>query len=111
MSFDFAEDGRVCFSIETRSQRGQTYSAIGGLYRQFEQIYVVADERDVIRLRSNFRQGEEVYLYRFNVSPTPRARCSSNTSADAERSARTSALVQRPHQQLHHRDPTATRRG
>jgi len=69
LSFDFATDGRLCFSIETRSQRGQSYSAIGGLYRQFEQIYIAADERDVIRLRSNFRQGEEVYLYRFNASP------------------------------------------
>lgn len=69
LSFDFAEDGRLCFSIETRSQRGQSYSAIGGLYRQFEQIYIASDERDVIRLRSNFREGEDVYLYRFNASP------------------------------------------
>jgi hypothetical protein len=69
LSFDFAEDGRLCFSIETRSQRGQSYSAIGGLYRQFEQIYIASDERDVIRLRSNFRKDEEVYLYRFNASP------------------------------------------
>ncbi len=72
-SFDFGEDGRVCFSIETRSQRGQSYSAIGGLYRQFEQIYIASDERDVIRLRSNFRQGEDVYLYRF-VAPPQAAR-------------------------------------
>ena len=69
LSFDFAEEGRLCFSIETRSQRGQSYSAIGGLYRQFEQIYIASDERDVIRLRSNFREGEDVYLYRFNASP------------------------------------------
>ena len=69
LSFDFAEDGRLCFSIETRSQRGQSYSAIGGLYRQFEQIYIAADERDVIRLRSNYREGEDVYLYRFKATP------------------------------------------
>ena len=69
LSFDFADNGRICFSIETRSQRGQSYSAIGGLYRQFEQIYIAADERDVIRLRSNFRKGEEVYLYRFTALP------------------------------------------
>jgi len=73
LSFDFGEDGRVCFSIETRSRRGQSYSAIGGLYRQFEQIYIAADERDVIRLRSNYRQGEDVYLYRF-VAPPQAAR-------------------------------------
>jgi len=69
LSFDFGDDGRVCFSIETRPQRGQSYSALGGLYRQFELIYIVSDERDVIRLRTNFRKAEDVFLYRFNTSP------------------------------------------
>jgi len=63
LSFDFGSDGRVCFSIETRPEKGEAYSALGGLYRQFELIYVVADERDVIRVRTNFRKGEDVYLY------------------------------------------------
>jgi len=63
LSFDFGKDGRICFSIETRPVRGQTYSAIGGFYRQFELAYVVADERDVIRVRTNYRKGEDVYLY------------------------------------------------
>ena len=67
LSFDFGEDGRICFSIETRPQRGQAYSAIRGLYRQFELTCVVADERDVIRLRTNFRKGEEVYLYQLKA--------------------------------------------
>jgi hypothetical protein len=63
-SFQFADAPPLCFSIETRKQVGQTYSAIGGLYRQFTLIYIVADERDVIRLRTNYRHGEDVYLYR-----------------------------------------------
>jgi hypothetical protein len=67
LSYDFGNDGHVCFSIETRPERGETYSALGGLYRQFELAYVVADERDVIRLRTNFRKGEEVYLYRLEA--------------------------------------------
>ena len=67
-SFQFADAAPICFSIETRKRVGQTYSAIGGLYRQFELIYVVADERDVIRLRTNYRQGEEVYLYRITMT-------------------------------------------
>ena len=58
----------VCFSIETRKKAGQTYSAIGGLYRQFELIYLVSDERDVIRLRTNYRH-ENIYLYRTTISP------------------------------------------
>ncbi len=67
VSFDFGKDGHVCFSIETRPVKGQAYSAIGGLYRQFELAYVVADERDVIRLRTNFRKGEDTYLYRLKA--------------------------------------------
>jgi Domain of unknown function (DUF4105) len=67
LSFDFGDQGRICFSIETRSERGEAYSAIRGFYRQFELIYIAADERDVIRLRTNFRKGEDVYLYRLNL--------------------------------------------
>jgi hypothetical protein len=69
LSFQFADAAPICFSIETRKKRGQTYSAIGGLYRQFALIYIVADERDVIRVRTNYRQGEDVYLYRTTVTP------------------------------------------
>jgi hypothetical protein len=68
-SFQFADAPPVCFSIETRMKTGQTYSAIGGLYRQFELIYVVADERDVIRVRTNYRRGEDIYLYRTTLNP------------------------------------------
>ena len=64
VSFDFGADGRVCFSIETRTEKGEGYSALGGLYRQFELACIVADERDVVRLRSNYRTDEDVYLYR-----------------------------------------------
>ncbi len=66
-SFDFGDQGRICFSIETRPERGKSYSAIGGLYRQFELIYVAVDERDAIRVRTNFRKDEEVYLYHLNL--------------------------------------------
>ena len=52
VSFQFAAAQPLCFSIETRKKSGQSYSMIGGLYRQFELIYIVADERDVIRVRS-----------------------------------------------------------
>ena len=67
LSFDFGEQGRICFSIETRPERGEAYSAIRGFYRQFELIYIAADERDVIRVRTNFRKSEDVYLYRLNL--------------------------------------------
>ena len=67
MSFGFADGGYLCFSIETRKEVGEDYSAIKGFFKQFELTYVVADERDLVRLRTNFRTGEDVYLYRFNV--------------------------------------------
>ena len=69
VSFQFADAPPVCFSIETRKKAGQTYSAIGGLYRQFALIYIVADERDVIRVRTNYRHGEDIYLYRTTFTP------------------------------------------
>jgi hypothetical protein len=69
VSFQFGDVLPICFSIETRLEVGEEYSAIGGLYRRCELIYVCADERDVIRVRSNFRKGEDVYLYHTTISP------------------------------------------
>lgn len=68
VSFQFADAPPVCFSIETRMKTGQSYSPIGGLYRRFELIYVVADEGDVIRVRTNYK-GEDIYLYRTTMTP------------------------------------------
>jgi Domain of unknown function (DUF4105) len=62
-SFRFADALPICFSIETRKRIGQEYSALRGLYRQYTLIYIVADERDSIRVRTNYRPGEDVYLY------------------------------------------------
>ena len=64
LSFQFSNAPPVCFSIETRYKVGESYSAIGGLYRQFELIYIAADERDIIRVRTNYRKNEDIYLYR-----------------------------------------------
>ena len=69
MSFGFEGGDYLCFSIETRKTKGQDYSAIRGLFRQFTLISVVADERDLVRLRTNYRKGEEVYLYRLRGTP------------------------------------------
>jgi hypothetical protein len=68
-SFQFSDSSPVAISIEARKAAGQGYSVIAGLYRQYELIYIAADERDVIRLRTNYRQGEDVYLYRIAISP------------------------------------------
>lgn len=69
VSFQFGDNQHVAFSIEARYKGDQAYSAILGFFRQYELIFVVADERDVIRLRTNFRKDEEVFLYRLRMGP------------------------------------------
>jgi hypothetical protein len=69
ISFGFDGGDYVCFSIETRKEVGEGYSALKGLYRQFELTYVVADERDVVRLRTNYRKNDQVYLFRSRMTP------------------------------------------
>jgi hypothetical protein len=66
-SWEFADGPPLAISIETRKEKGEVYSAVRGFFRQFELYYVVADERDVVRLRTNHR-GEQVYLYRIRMS-------------------------------------------
>jgi hypothetical protein len=56
-------------SIGTREMVGQSYSAIRGFFHQYALAYTVSDERDVIRLRTNYRKDEEVYLFRTTVNP------------------------------------------
>jgi hypothetical protein len=72
MSWQFEGSPPLAISIETRKHKGQQYSAVEGFFKQYEIIYVAADERDVIRLRTNYR-GEEVYLYRL-ATPLPRVK-------------------------------------
>ena len=68
LSWDFEGSLPLAISIEARKRKGQEYSAVKGFFRQYEIIYVAADERDIVRLRTNYR-GEEVYLYRLKVTP------------------------------------------
>jgi Domain of unknown function (DUF4105) len=74
VSFDFGPDGYVCISIETRPVKGQGYSPIAGLYRQYELYYVIGDERDIVRLRTNYRPYEDVYLYHLIPATPERSR-------------------------------------
>jgi len=71
ISFGFGGKDHLAVSIEARKERGEAYSSIKGFFRQYELIYIVADERDVIRLRTNYRKDppEDVYLYGIKGSP------------------------------------------
>jgi hypothetical protein len=68
VSFDFGDESHVAMSVETRKEVGESYSAIRGFFRYYELIYTIADERDVVRLRTNYRTGEDVYLFHTRVT-------------------------------------------
>jgi uncharacterized protein DUF4105 len=72
LSWEFDDGQHLAISIETRKEKGEEYSAVAGFFKQYELYYVVADERDVIRLRTNYRK-EEVHLYPMRT-PIARAR-------------------------------------
>lgn len=69
LSFGFQGGEQLAVSVETRKEEGEAYSTVNGFFRQYELHYVVADERDVIRVRTNYRRQptEDVYVYRVNV--------------------------------------------
>jgi hypothetical protein len=68
VSFNFDNAPPLCVSIEARPEVGKSFSPIPSMFRKFDLIYVVGDERDIVKLRTNFRH-EDVFLYKLNVSP------------------------------------------
>jgi hypothetical protein len=67
VSFGFEDDDYLSISIEIRKEKGESFSALGGLLRQYELMYVIGDERDLIGLRANIRK-DPVYLYRIDTT-------------------------------------------
>jgi len=67
VSFGFEDGEHVAFSVEIRRERHESYSEIGGFFKEFELSVIAADERDVVRLRTNVR-GEDAYLYRVRMA-------------------------------------------
>jgi hypothetical protein len=65
VSFGFGDD-HLAISIEARKEKNEGYSSVAGFFKQYELVYIVADERDVIRVRTNYRKSppEEVYLFK-----------------------------------------------
>ncbi|HEU0230896.1 MAG TPA: DUF4105 domain-containing protein [Burkholderiaceae bacterium] len=66
VSFGFGDGGYVAFSVEIRRKVGDKFSEIGGFFRQYELSIVAADERDILRVRTNVR-GEDGYMYRVHM--------------------------------------------
>ena len=67
LSWSFADGQRLAISVEARKTKDQAYSAWKAFLREYTLVYVVADENDVIKLRTNYRR-EKVYLYRVRTS-------------------------------------------
>lgn len=68
MSFGFDDGDYLCVSIETRPEEHEAYSVLASCFKQYELVYVAGDERDLVRLRTNFRD-EAVYLYHIDTTP------------------------------------------
>ena len=68
LSFIFDNAPPVSISIETRPEVGESFAPVSSMFKQFELIYVVGDERDLVRVRTNYR-GEKVFLYHIKISP------------------------------------------
>ena len=66
VSFGFADGRYLTFSIEIRKERGESFDAIAGFFKRFETVLIAADERDILRVRTNVR-GEDMYLYRLKM--------------------------------------------
>lgn len=68
LSFNFNNAPPVCISIEVRPEEGEGFAPIASMFKKFELIYVVGEERDLVRSRTNFRN-EDLYLYRIQAQP------------------------------------------
>ncbi len=68
LSFGLADGSYIGVSAEIRTEKGEEYSPILGFTRQYEITYVVADERDIVRLRTRHRDAD-VYVYRTVATP------------------------------------------
>ena len=66
ISFGFDDGEHVVFSVEIRREKTESFSEIGGFFKEFELSIIACDERDVIRVRTNVR-GEDDYLYRLRM--------------------------------------------
>ena len=73
LTFNFDNAPPLCVSIETRPEVGEGFDPIGSMFKKFELIYVVGDERDLVRVRTNYRH-EDVYLYHLYHIAGQRAR-------------------------------------
>ncbi|HLP43830.1 MAG TPA: DUF4105 domain-containing protein [Candidatus Nanoarchaeia archaeon] len=62
LAFGFEDGSYIDISVEIRREKGEFFDGLKGLFRNYEITYVVSDEHDVLKLRTNYRK-DDVYLY------------------------------------------------
>jgi hypothetical protein len=68
VSFGFADGRYLTFSIEIRKERSESFDGLAGFFKKYETVLIAADERDILRVRTNAR-GEDMWLYRLKMPP------------------------------------------
>lgn len=68
VSFEFEGLEFLAISVEIRKEKGESFSAVKGLFKQYELMYVVGDEKDLVKLRSNYRK-DAVFVYPVKTTP------------------------------------------
>lgn len=68
VSFGFSDGRYLTFSIEIRKERGESFDGLAGFFKRYETVLIAADERDILRVRTNVR-GEDMWLYRLQMPP------------------------------------------
>jgi Domain of unknown function (DUF4105) len=71
VSFGFTGGDHLAYSVEIRKEKGESFSTVGGFFRQFELVLIAADEADVVKVRTNMR-GEDVHLFPVKLSDEKR---------------------------------------
>ena len=71
VSFGFGPRDFLAISIEIRKEKGESFSPLRGLLREYEIMYVIGDERDLVKLRTNYRN-DKVFLYPIRTTPERR---------------------------------------
>jgi hypothetical protein len=66
VSFGFSDGRYLTFSIEIRKERGESFDGLAGFFKRYETVLIAADERDILRVRTNVRD-EDMWLYRLKM--------------------------------------------
>lgn len=72
LSFEIDTDsGRrfISVSAEIRCEPNEGYGPIRGMFKQYELIYIISDERDALGYRTHIRPKDRVWMYRCNATP------------------------------------------